>query len=322
MVPYREDFAKIDIPVLSVTGYYDDGQISALRYFTEHTKYRKNPNHYLLIGPYDHFGAQRRPPHVLRGYSIDPVARIDTTYVTFQWLDHVLRGGPMPELLADKVNYEVMGANVWRHAPSLEKMHDDVLTLYTVDHRLAPKKPAGGAFLEQVVDLADRKTQLNEYYPLPIVHDTLDDGHGLVFESEPLDAPLSIDGCFSGELHVTINKKDLDVGVVLYEKTPEGKYFSLSYYLGRASYARDMTTRRLLVPGKVEVIPFERTRMVSRQLSKGSRIVVVLDVNKNSFAQVNYGTGKDVSDESIADATEPLRVRWHGDGFVKIPIRR
>ena len=62
--------------------------------------------------------------------------------------------------------------------------------------------------------------------------------------------------------------------------------------------------------------------MVSRQLSAGSRLVVVLNVNKNAFAQVNYGTGKDVSDESIADAKEPLRVRWHGDGFIKIPIRR
>ncbi len=323
MVPSGEDFAKVDIPVLTVTGYFDDGQISALRYFTEHTRINKKARHYLLIGPYDHFGAQRRPPAVLRGYALDPVAVIDTTAITFQWLDHVLRGGPMPELLADRVNYEVMGANVWRHAPSLEKMHDDVLTFYLADHRLAPKKPAAPGFLLQEVDLADRKTQTNtDYYPDPIVRDHLADDRGIVFESEPLAAPLSTDGLFSGTLRASLNKKDFDFGVALYERTPEGKYASLGYYLGRASYARDMGVRHLLTPGKIESIPFERTRMVSRQVAKGSRLVVVVDVNKNAIAQVNMGTGKDVSDESVADAGAPLQVRWYGDSVIRIPVRR
>lgn len=57
MVPYGEDFAAIDIPVLSITGYYDDGQISALQYVKDHYRHNPDANHYLLIGPYDHFGA-------------------------------------------------------------------------------------------------------------------------------------------------------------------------------------------------------------------------------------------------------------------------
>ena len=39
-------------------------------------------------------------------------------------------------------------------------------------------------------------------------------------------------------------------------------------------------------------------------LEAGSRLLVLLDVNKNQFAQVNYGSGKDVSDESVGDAGE------------------
>ncbi|MCC6792709.1 MAG: CocE/NonD family hydrolase, partial [Thermomicrobiales bacterium] len=94
MVPYRTEFASIDIPVLTITGYYDDGQQSALHYLTEHYRYNRNANHYLLIGPYDHFGAQRaRKDAVLRGYTIDPVAQINTPEITFQWMDYVLRGG-------------------------------------------------------------------------------------------------------------------------------------------------------------------------------------------------------------------------------------
>ena len=45
-------------------------------------------------------------------------------------------------------------------------------------------------------------------------------------------------------------------------------------------------------------------------------------VNKNSIAQVNMGTGKDVSDESLSDAGEPLQVRWHTDSYVNIPFDR
>ena len=39
MIPYRGDFARIDIPVLTTTGYYDGGQIGALYYFREHHRY-------------------------------------------------------------------------------------------------------------------------------------------------------------------------------------------------------------------------------------------------------------------------------------------
>lgn len=46
MVPYKNDFSKINIPVLSITGYYDDGQISALQYLKEHYRYNKSANHY------------------------------------------------------------------------------------------------------------------------------------------------------------------------------------------------------------------------------------------------------------------------------------
>ena len=62
--------------------------------------------------------------------------------------------------------------------------------------------------------------------------------------------------------------------------------------------------------------------MTSRKLEKGSRLVVGLDVNKNPGAQINYGTGRDVSDESIADAETPLLIEWHNDSFLEVPISR
>lgn len=43
-------------------------------------------------------------------------------------------------------------------------------------------------------------------------------------------------------------------------------------------------------------------------------------MEKSPFAQVNYGTGLDVSDESIADAKEPLQVRWYNDSMIRVPL--
>ncbi|MES2128915.1 MAG: CocE/NonD family hydrolase, partial [Pseudomonadota bacterium] len=316
MTSYKQDFAHINIPVLSITGYYDDGQISALHYFREHMKYNPKADHYFVIGPWDHFGSQaRRKPAVVNEYTVDAAAQVDTPALTFAWFDHVLRGAPMPALLKDRVNYEVMGANTWRHAPSINKMHDKVLTLYLGNGTLSEKKSAS-CDLKQTIDFKDRKVQTGEYYPYPVIGKKLDPALGLKFVSAPFDAPVSVNGVFEGALKAVINKRDMDVSATLYEVMPDERLFQLSYFLGRASYAPDMETRHLLTPGKVAAISFSRSRMFSRQLSKGSRLMVVIDVNKNSAAQLNYGTGRDVSDESIADAGEPLKVTWQCDSLV------
>jgi hypothetical protein len=327
MVPYKEEYANINIPVLTVTGYYDDGQISALHYLREHYKYNKNADHYLIIGPYDHFGAQRGGFPVLRDYTVDPVALIDTRAITFQWLDYILRGAEKPVIVKDKVNFEVMGSNTWKHAGSVKQMSNGVLKLYLSNsktgnnYRIANKKPSHPGFVPQVVDFADRKTTNNDnYYPFPIIDNKLERNSGLYFISEPFKDSFEVNGIFSGEMKVMINKKDMDFGITLYEITPEGKYFHLSYMLCRASYAKDMSKRELLIPDKIQSIPFERSRMVSRLIRKGSRLLVVLDVNKNPYMQINYGTGKDVSDETINDAKEPLKVKWYSDSYISIPI--
>jgi uncharacterized protein len=45
-------------------------------------------------------------------------------------------------------------------------------------------------------------------------------------------------------------------------------------------------------------------------------------MSRQPGTQVNYGTGKDVSDETVADAGEPLSVKWLGDSFIEVPVRR
>jgi hypothetical protein len=56
-------------------------------------------------------------------------------------------------------------------------------------------------------------------------------------------------------------------------------------------------------------------------LQPGSRLVMVLGINKRPDREINYGTGGDVSEESIADGKIPLKVRWFSDSYIDIPVR-
>jgi hypothetical protein len=127
-------------------------------------------------------------------------------------------------------------------------------------------------------------------------------------------------GSFTGELKIEINKKDVDFAVNLYELTAEGKYFHLSNYIGRASYAKNREQRELLTPYKPKTIVFGNTSIICKKIAKESRIVIVINANKNPYGQINYGTGRDVSSESITDATIPLELKINAESRITLPV--
>lgn len=327
MVPTGREFANIDFPVLTITGHYDDAQISALQYYKHHVAQRRTAEHYVVVGPYDHVGTHaREKPTELRGYTLDEVARIDSQALKLEFFDHVLRNGPKPALLKDRVNVQVMGANLWRSAPNLEALHGIPMRLYFAESRegerytLPNRVPPSTSKVLHEVDLADRVRFHNFHaYPGEIVQAPLQYVTEAVFASAPFESGATVVGSFGGELTVVINKRDFDLGVTVFEEMPDGRLFHLAQALHRASYAEDPRKRRLLVPGKAHKLRFETT-LVGRRLAPGSRLLVLIDANKHPMAQVNYGTGKDVSDESVKDAGEPLRIEILSGSYFEVPL--
>ncbi len=326
MTPQPEEFSGINIPVLTITGYWDDDQLGAMYYFREHYAWNNAANHCLLVGPYDHGGAQFSPVVQLSGYRIDAVANIPIYQLVFQWFDYVMKDSSRPAILSDKVNFEVMGENKWRHVSSLEKMSNSSMVFYLSSdttgnsYKLLSSRPSQKKYIVENVDFRDRSDTLTKESDL-LVDTVLQHEKKLVFMTEPLDHQISIAGSFQGHFNVSINKKDIDIVADLYAQTPDRKYFRLNNEIHqRASYAKDRSTRHLLKPGVVEQIDLMHTFITCIQLPKGSRLIFMLGVNKNRRWQINYGTGKNVSDESIADAGEPLCVKWYTDSYIQIPI--
>lgn len=323
MIPQGAEFADIDIPVYVQTGYFDGGMVGALHYFREHLRYRPGADHRLIVGPYHHTAQQSGVLPSINGYDLDRSALIDLTEIRMQWFEHVFRGAPLPEALSDRVNFQVMGADVWRHVPTLEAMGPDRLRLFlggAVEaggaQGLSPTPPSADAEIMLRLDLADRSGLDDEVPP-----GRLDTTSALLFETEPFPDGLEIAGSFLGRLDVVTNKRDVDLEVILFEHRADGGYFRLASWMSRASYVDDRRVRRLLTPGEPRRLAFESETVAGVRLAPGSRIVALVGIPFRPDVQINYGTGRDVSDESIADAGEPLTVRFLPGGYLELGTR-
>jgi hypothetical protein len=220
-IPYGDEFARINIPVLQTTGFLDHGQIGALWYFRQHYDYNLLANHTLLIGPY---GPDLR----------------------YAWFDHVLKGAPRPAILSERINYQVMGSNEWRHVRSIAAMSRGSMTLHPAPTDLPAE---------------------------------------LVFSTEPFEKDTEVSGEIRGTLDFIVNKKDMDFSMRCHEVTSAGEHVQLTVpYAQRASYLHDRNRRQMLVPGKRQQLDFVNPGLVGRKVQAGSRIVLLLAIDTESNA--------------------------------------
>ncbi|MFE5842095.1 CocE/NonD family hydrolase [Streptomyces niveus] len=138
------------LPVLTVTGQYDDDQLGALTYLEQHP-----PTHTasrLVIGPWDHAGT-RSAANTFGGLNFPADSAIDLLALHADWYDWILDRGPCPNFLAEPVTYYHIGAG-WRHAPSLHEKQPTLLrlpeTTLVMDPALVEDEPQ--EFREELAD--------------------------------------------------------------------------------------------------------------------------------------------------------------------------
>ena len=323
LIPVGDEFASVDIPVFVETGYFDGGMVGALYYYEQHVAHRPNADERMLIGPYHHTAMGGGVLPTINGYAIDQVAMLDLRAIRLEWFGHVFRGAPLPEVLSDRVNFEVMGANKWRHVHSLAAMATDRWKLYFSggardgDRWLFGRAPVAAGARELQVDFSDRS---DADYQIP--DSGFDPRHALVFATPRLAAATEVYGLFDGHVEVVANKRDFDLAVNFFEQKPDGSYFPLASYLGRASYMADRSRRHLLTPGVATVVDFDSQTVTAKLLPAGSRIVAVVAVPKVPEIEINYGTSGEVANESIADAKESLRLTFGRGSYLELGFHR
>lgn len=328
LAPSGRELANLDIPVLSMTGYYTPGEAGTLFYFRQHYGHDSHADQILLAGPYDRAEMRDgRAQQVVRGYRTDTAAVIDLRRIELQWFAYLFLNDKKPALLTDRVNVEVMGANAWQHAGALEDLARDRARLYLAPEPgggsglLTPREPPGQAAVHITVNLARREGG-DEPAPRSLMTGSVPVENGFAFVSGPLPGGLEIAGRFAGRLRVRTNKRDLDLTVALYELLPDGNYFHLFAPAEefRASLLHDPARRRLLRPGASEWLAFTSARITAVRIESGARLVMVLRVIKRADREINYGSGRAVSADSIASGRTPVKLTLLRGSYLDLPI--
>src|SRR4051812_2887922 len=108
------DFRRIDLPVLHVTGWYDDDQRGALFFHAgmcEHSP--RAADQHLVVGPWEHAGT-RAPARQLGGVDFGPAALEDIGELHRRWFDHWLKGDVDGAWSEPRARVFLGGANAWR----------------------------------------------------------------------------------------------------------------------------------------------------------------------------------------------------------------
>ena len=317
MVPSTDDYKRIALPILTITGDYDGDQAGAMTYYRRHMQHGSadaKAKHFLIIGPWDHAGT-RTPNPDIGGLHFAAASVLDLNDLHRQWYDWTMKSGAKPEFLKKRVAYYVTGAEEWKYADSLETIANSKRTLY-----LSSNGGAADAFHSGT--LTETSPQSNEtdkfvYDPLDTRPGDVDVqvggyvnqsdalnlfGGGVVYHTDAFLEATEISGFVKFSVWLSMDVPDTDLGAALYEILPDGRSVLLTSDAMRARYRESIREAKLVKPGEMVRYDFNGFTFFSRQIAKGSRLRIVFGANNSPDVEKNYNSGGVVENESAKDA--------------------
>lgn len=326
--PTAEQYARLAIPILTITGVYDGDQPGALTHYREHMRNASpegRARHYLVIGPWDHAGT-RTPKTEVGGVRFGPAALLDLPKLHLEWYAWTMQGGPKPEFLRKPVAYYVAGQEQWRYADTLEGVTGESHAYYlgstgnptdVLHSGSLTREPRAGAPDRYVYDPRDTGRAELESRLDP---DSLTDqqliyarsGRQLVYHSAPLERDTEISGFFRLTAWIGIDQPDTDFSATVHEIGPDGSSVLLTRDLLRARYRESFRAPKLITTRAPLRYDFTHFTFVSRQVRKGSRLRLVISPLDSIYWQKNHNSGREVSAETGEDARS-VTVRLYHD---------
>jgi len=328
MVPTQEQFKRILLPILTITGQYDGDELGAMTFYRDHmanASPEAQAKHFLIIGPWDHPGT-RTPTDEVGGVKFGPAALVDLNDLHRQWYDWTMKDGPKPQFLKDQVAYYLLapgnsGANgEWKYTDNFANLIANPKTLYLDSKNgdangvfrsgmLVEKQPNEGAdqYVNDPMDTSrgenvegvepkDKTAAIDQSFALCIGKD------GLVYHTGPLPKETPLVGCPKVLLWVSIDTPDTDLQADLYEIQPDGTSIALWNDVRRLRYRESLREAKLVKPDEIVKCNFDPGLFVARRLMKGSRLRLVVYSPNSIFWQKNYNSGGVVADETAKDA--------------------
>lgn len=319
LVPNAEQYKRMDVPILTITGHHDGVQRGAIEFQQLHMRYGNKTakaRHYLVIGPWNHAGT-RKPVIEFGGVKFGPQSLVDIDQLHLDWYGWTLRGGPKPAFLRDQVNYYVEEADEWRSAPALDALGTKPRKLYLSSSGLQDK-PVPKSSSNYLYDPKDtRAGAVEPMYSSDYLLDTSPVknlfGAGVVFETAPLQANLTIAGRMRADLWIEMDAPDTDIEALLYQIRPDGTSIRLAHDHVRVRYRDSLRDPKPAPINKPFRIVLPNFHFFARRIEKGSRLQLLVHAPNSIYTQKNFNSGADVSGESGENA-RPVRVVIHQGG--------
>jgi putative CocE/NonD family hydrolase len=336
-----QEYERIDVPILSITGHYDGDQPGALEFYRAHMRWgspQARQQHYLIIGPWDHDGT-RTPNKEFGGLKFGEACMLDLNKLHKEWYDWTLKDGPQPEFLKKRVAYYVMGAEEWKYADSLEEIASGSKKLYlnsdpggandafhsgTLDGE-APGQSSPDSYVYDPLDLrpAEFETEEIKNYLTDQRYDLALFGNGLVYHSAPFNGDLELSGSVRFVAWISLDVPDTDFLVGLSEVLVDGTSILLTQDLLRARYRNSLREEELVGPGEINCYEFNSFTFFSRRIAKGSRLRLSIKSPNSIYFQKNYNSGGVVVEEGAALARTAHVTLFHDvehPSFIELPV--
>jgi hypothetical protein len=318
-VRYQHRIGELDLPVLHISGWYDDEQIGTPANFAAMTAAGRAGQR-LLMGPWGH---AVNTTQKLGEIDFGPDALIDLDAYVLAFLDEHVRG-IVPEPAPTPVRIFVMGADQWRDEATWPPASAGTHVFHLAsggransrfgDGRLQAEPAADGGPPDEWVHDPDR--------PVPFITEEgsgqiggPDDylgvesrGDVLVYSTEPLAEPVELIGPVTLVAHVATSAADTDIMAKLVDVHPSGFAQRLCDGMVRLRYRNGFDRAEPVTPGEVYEVRIVMWDTCVR-LDPGHRIRVEVASSALPKFDVNLGTGGDMITE--IEGVQATNRIWH-----------
>lgn len=302
-----DEYRRIKLPVLHVTGWFDLAQTGAMEFWNGMTTYSPvKDQQYLLIGPWNHiqtlFGGEQRMGEM----EFTPDSQGDIIGLHARFFDYYLKG--ISETFDfPRARVYITGSNRWRDRDAYPPKQSTLKRLYLHSGGQANSLRGDGVLQWKIP--ADQSVDTYTFDPQqPVPASTSEQPHGsdqrpieerddvLVYTGEVLEKPLEIIGPVSVELFAASDARDTDFTAKLVDVYPDGRAVRLgptNSGIIRARFRNGFGKEQLLTPGKVERYQISLADL-GHTFLPGHR--VRLEISSSAYPQIlpNQNTGNPI----------------------------
>ncbi len=328
------DFARIDLPALTVTGWFDADQSGALHYWRGMRRHSPaRDRQYLLIGPWQHITTiYGHGPTRLGELEFSPQSVVDVQANDFRWFDACLEG--QGTFTAPRARIYLTGIDQWRDLTDYPPPEAAVRRLYLHSAGHANTFSGDGTLdwtRPDAPEPADRYTY-DPAAPIPIAEvqeDGVDQRHlegrddVLVYTSAPLDQAVTVVGTVFVEIAAATDARDTDFMAKIMDVYPDGrapKLGSKTVGVRRARYRHGYDREEPVTPGAVETYRIELFDL-GHVFLPGHRIRIDLSSSASPAVAPNANTGNPIATDTASFvAHQTIHHDREHPSFVLLPV--